>query len=230
MFDGKMLRADDRHAHPQDRLGEQAVGRRRARAVDVRELDDEIVDARERCFGGLGHCRHSAACGLRSAAVLRRYSAGAWCGAAAVIRARHVEQELLHVPRAGRTPLGAQAAVQAHVLVLHHHPAGLERARHVKILRAVVRGHAQPRPQLVLVAVPGEVDAVHRADVDAGVAFDAQAVGKDGLHVAVEAALRLGERELRVEAELDLDLDVLQRELRLLQGTRKRCAGTIALS
>ena len=33
----------DRHAHAQDGLGEQLVGRRRARAVDVRELDDEVV-------------------------------------------------------------------------------------------------------------------------------------------------------------------------------------------
>ena len=35
----------DRHAHPQDRLGEQAVGRGGTRAVDVGELDDEIVGA-----------------------------------------------------------------------------------------------------------------------------------------------------------------------------------------
>ena len=34
----------DRHAHAQDRLGEQLVGRGRARAVDVGELDDEVVD------------------------------------------------------------------------------------------------------------------------------------------------------------------------------------------
>ena len=32
------------HAHAQDRLGKQLVGRGRARAVDVGELDDEIVD------------------------------------------------------------------------------------------------------------------------------------------------------------------------------------------
>ena len=34
-----------RDAHPQDRLGEQRVGARRARAVDVGEFDDEVVDA-----------------------------------------------------------------------------------------------------------------------------------------------------------------------------------------
>ena len=37
-----------------------------------------------------------------------------------------------------------------------------------------------------------------------------------GLHVAVQAALRLGERQLAVEAELDLDRDVLQRDHRVL--------------
>ena len=35
----------DRHAHAQDRAGEQPVGARRAGAVDVGELDDEVVDA-----------------------------------------------------------------------------------------------------------------------------------------------------------------------------------------
>ena len=38
----------DRHAHAQDRLGEQLVGRRGAGAVDVGELDDEIVDRFQR--------------------------------------------------------------------------------------------------------------------------------------------------------------------------------------
>jgi hypothetical protein len=34
----------DRDAHAQEGLGEELVGRRRARAVDVGELDDEVVD------------------------------------------------------------------------------------------------------------------------------------------------------------------------------------------
>ena len=37
-----------RNAHPQDRLGEQRVGARRARPVDVGEFDDEVVDALDR--------------------------------------------------------------------------------------------------------------------------------------------------------------------------------------
>ena len=95
-----------RHAHAQDRLGEQAVRRRRARAVDVGELDDEIVDAGERSMIRLGHHRwlrrDAAACTVAPACARQRSSG-----------LRHLEQELLHVPRAGRAPLGAQAAVQA---------------------------------------------------------------------------------------------------------------------
>src|SRR5262245_10622814 len=56
-------------------------------------------------------------------------------GSAAVSGVRHVEEELLHVPGAGGAALGAQAAVQAHVLVLHHHLRGLERAGDVQVLR-----------------------------------------------------------------------------------------------
>src|SRR4029079_13855247 len=38
---------------------------------------------------------------------------------------RNVQHELPHVPRVGRTPFGAEAAVQADVLVLQHHALGL---------------------------------------------------------------------------------------------------------
>ena len=87
-----------------------------------------------------------------------------------------LEEELLHVPGAGRAALGAQAAVQADVLVLDHHAAGLQRAADVQVLRQVRRRRLQARAQVGLVAVGGEGDAVHRADVDAGVALDAQLV------------------------------------------------------
>jgi hypothetical protein len=42
---GKDVARAGRNAHAQDRLGEQPVGARRARSVDVGEFDDEIVDA-----------------------------------------------------------------------------------------------------------------------------------------------------------------------------------------
>ncbi len=40
---GEDVARRDRHAHAQDRLGEELVGARRAGAVDVGELDDEVV-------------------------------------------------------------------------------------------------------------------------------------------------------------------------------------------
>ena len=78
----------------------------------------------------------------------------------------------------------------------------------------------QPRAQVRFLAVRRERDAVHRADVDARVALDAQLVGEHRLHVAVEAALRLGERELGIEAELDLDLMSFSAIIVSLSGTR----------
>ena len=83
-------------------------------------------------------------------------------------------QVLLHVPGAGRAALGAQPAMQAHVLVLDHDAAGLEAVGDVEVLGEVVRRRLQPRAQVGFLAVRGEGDAVHRADVDAGVALDAQ--------------------------------------------------------
>src|SRR5690606_20769400 len=44
------------------------------------------------------------------------------------------QQELLHVPGPGRAAFGAQAAVQADVLVLDHHPPCFQRLRHVQRL------------------------------------------------------------------------------------------------
>src|ERR1700754_2715459 len=73
---------------------------------------------------------------------------------------RQVDQELLHVPGAGRAALGAQAAVQAHVFVLDHHAAGLQVARDVQRLIRVACRRAQPRAQVGFVAVRGERDAV----------------------------------------------------------------------
>ena len=136
----------------------------------------------------------------------------------AVVGLRHVEQEFLHVPRAGRAALGAQAAVQADVLVLGHDAAGLDRHRRrtapasrfsAGAISRVRRSASSP--------FGGERDAVHRADVDACVALDAQLVGEHRLHVAIEAALRFRVRELRIEPQLDLRADVLQRDDRVLE-------------
>src|SRR6267154_1320176 len=131
---------------------------------------------------------------------------------------RQVEEELLHVPGAGRAALGAQAAVQAHVLVLRHDLAGLERARDVEVLGGVPRRRGKARPQIRFFTVLRKGDAVHRADVHAGVALDAQLVGEHRLHVAVQAPLRFLEPGHRIEAEFDFDLDVLQRDFLVFPG------------
>ena len=98
--------------------------------------------------------------------------------------------------------------MQAHVLVLDHDAAGLEAVADIEILGEVRRRRLEARAQFCFVAVLGERDAVHRADVDAGIAFDAELAGEHGLHIAVEAALGLLEREIDVIAEFDLGLDV----------------------
>ena len=98
--------------------------------------------------------------------------------------------------------------MQAYVLVFHHDAAGLEVVADIKILRVIVGRRLQARAQIGLVAVRGEGNAVHRTDVDAGVALDAELAGEHGLYIAVEAALGLLERELQIIAELDLGFDV----------------------
>src|SRR6202051_1308505 len=114
----------------------------------------------------------------------------------------HVDEILFHVPGAGRTAFGAESAVQANVLVLDHHASGLEAFGHVEILGEVAGRGLRSRGRVGFLAVLRESDAVHRADVDTSVAFDAGRAGEHGLYVAIEAAMRLLERELRVEAEL----------------------------
>src|SRR6267142_2757221 len=100
--------------------------------------------------------------------------------AAAVAGVGHLEQELLHVPGAGRAALGAQPAVQAHVLVLHHDTSSLEVVGDVEILGEVDGRRLQAGAKVGLLAVVRERDAVHRTDIDAGVALDAERRGEHG--------------------------------------------------
>ena len=92
-----------------------------------------------------------------------------------------------------------------------HDAPGLEIVRDIEILREVVCRRRQALTQIRLLAVLREGDAIHRADVDAGVAFDAERRGEHRLHVAVQAALRFLEGERIVVPELDLCADVPQR-------------------
>jgi len=91
-----------------------------------------------------------------------------------VIRVSHIDEVFLHVPGAGRTALGAQPAVQADVLVLHHDASGLEIVGDRRGPGGVLGGRLEARAQIGFLAVLREGDAVHRADVNAGVALDAQ--------------------------------------------------------
>src|SRR5690606_14256993 len=131
---------------------------------------------------------------------------------------RHFDQGLAHVPGSGRTSLRAQAAMEADILVLDHDPAGRQRVRDIEILLGIQRGRAQAGPEVFLGAVGDEADAVGRADVGAGVAFDAGRSREHGLDVAVQAALRLVPGGLDVEAEFDLDPDVRQGLVRVGPG------------
>ena len=56
----------------------------------------------------------------------------------------------MHVPSAGRAALGAQAAMEADVLVLYHHPSGCERVRDIESLVAVKRRYGEPLPEMFL--------------------------------------------------------------------------------
>ena len=124
--------------------------------------------------------------------------------------------------------------MQADILVLGHDTAGLQCPRHIQCLIEVMRRRHQPRAQFGLVAIFCEGDAIDRADIDAGIALDAQFIRKYGLHVAVQAALRLGEGEFIVKAKFDFRLDVLQREqlvavwnLEAQIEARRRCHSSI---
>src|SRR5687767_16021738 len=103
----------------------------------------------------------------------------------------HIDKRFLHVPGTRWATFGAQPAMEAHVLVLDHDTPGLERVRDVERLVAIQRRGAETPPQILLESVVREGDTIRRADVRARVALDAETSREDGLHVAVEAALRL---------------------------------------
>ena len=106
-----------RDPHPQYRLGKEGIGARRARSVHIRKLHDEVVDALNRGnFEFWLGCHRFRARGRR-----RTRSPAAACGSGP----GHVEEEFAHVPRSGRAALGAQAAMQADILVFDHDAPGL---------------------------------------------------------------------------------------------------------
>jgi len=64
-----------------------------------------------------------------------------------------------------QAPVGQRsrtAAMQADVLVLHHHPSGFEIGGDIESLVGMRRGRLQPLAQIGFVAVWREGDAIHR--------------------------------------------------------------------
>ena len=102
--------------------------------------------------------------------------------------------------------------MEANILVLHHHATRFHRRGHVQRLFEIGRRRHQSRSQIGFVTIDRERDAIHRTDIDACVAFDAELVRENSLHVAVEATLRFGISGAQIEAQLDFGANVLQRD------------------
>ena len=98
--------------------------------------------------------------------------------------------------------------MQTNVFILHHHPAGLEAIADIEALAEIVGRRFEARAQISLLPVGREGDAVHRADVDAGIAFDAGLASKDRLDVAIQAALGFDPQLALAESERCLNCDV----------------------
>jgi hypothetical protein len=84
------------------------------------------------------------------------------------------ELEFLHVPRRRGAAFRAQAAVDAEVFVLEHEAAGLrQRFRSIERLIRIDGRRGKARAQIFFGRVARDGEAGERADIDAGVAFDA---------------------------------------------------------
>src|ERR1700742_4019823 len=94
---------------------------------------------------------------------------------------------LLHIPGRGWAALGAESAMDTQVFVLDHDPTGLREAcgNHQGLCQ-VFGGSLEPRTQIGLLAVLSDGEAIHRADVDTGVALDTQLCAEHRLHIAVQ--------------------------------------------
>src|SRR5262252_9078484 len=108
--------------------------------------------------------------------------------------------------------------MQANIFVLDHDAPGLQRITDVEVLFTIERWSHQAVTQLRFAAIFGEGDTIHRADIDAGVAFDTQLPREHRLDIAIEATLGLEIGLLFVEAKFDFDLDVLQRHRCIAPG------------
>ena len=81
---------------------------------------------------------------------------------------------------------------------------------HIKVLRQIDGRRGQALTQVVFFSVSSDGEALHRTDVDAGVALDTFRRDEHGLHVAVETALYFARGLLGVKAHLDFDVELLE--------------------
>ena len=124
-------------------------------------------------------------------------------------RMLHLDEILLHVPSSRRAALRAKPTVQTDVLVFDHAACCFQRSGYIERLADVFGWRTQFLSQAWFVTVAiEEVDAISGSDVHACIAFDAQAVVKHGLDIAIQAAFRFCERQRLVKAEFNFDLDV----------------------
>ena len=101
--------------------------------------------------------------------------------------------------------------MHADVFILHHQPSGLRQGRgRVQVLRQIDGGRRQPRAQFLFGSVARDRQALHRTDIDAGVAFNALRRHEHRLHVAVQTALHFARGLFRIEAQLHLDAEFLK--------------------
>src|SRR5208337_1297447 len=124
----------------------------------------------------------------------------------------HSQKEFLHVPGSGRTTLGTEPAMKANILILGHDSACLEVAADIEVLGKVRGWCLQSGAKVCFFTLFRESDAVHRANIGARIALNAERASEDGLHIAVQATLCLREREGWTESKLYLGPDILQSE------------------
>src|SRR5579884_2639551 len=113
----------------------------------------------------------------------------------------------------------------AEIFVLHHQTSGLgQRRGGVQKLVLIQRRSGESFSQFLLVAVAGDREAKHWADVDAGVALDATRRSEDGLDIAVQATQNFARGLFSAEAEFHFDVQLLEspREIDVLHLLTRR--------
>ena len=116
----------------------------------------------------------------------------------------------MHIPRTGRTALGAQAAVHAKILVLDHDSSRLRQVRrHIQRLLVIFGGRRQACSQIVFFAVLGDRQAVDRTDIETGIALDTE-IGVKRFEYRNSGSARPPDGLLCCKPELDLDIEFLE--------------------